>query len=478
MDEPPLEESEVSPKPTFYAWIVLLIITSIAMLNQWQRYVISYANGWKGDIGSWKAGDPKYEISSEFEQWNKPYGYGILSGLAFTLSYACCGIFAGVLSDKVNRKLMMSVAAILWSVCTLLSGLIHNFWLLYVFRFFLGIFESAFAPCAYGIIADYFHPESRGTANSIYNLGIYFGGALSSIGILLISNIGWANTYSLIGFIGIGTGVLGLVFVLEPKRGKFEKKKTGEAAAKVDTRSPLEKFMNSATEIVANPTCRWACIGASMRFFGGYAIGFYMPKYFGTVYSSNKDTYGIANAFVVSMCGLVSSLTGGILSDKYEQKGYLMTKAYICVFSAVLGIPTIGMCCLFQNSFWFSMISLGLEYLVAECWLSPCITMLLNTISPENKGFAVSAFLFAATIAGTISTALAGAIGSAYSTTTDKENYYLNGWILCGFVIFSYGGSIPFMLLAGKSYTKFKQAEKAEKERLELLAGHNNQNDY
>lgn len=56
------------------------------------------------------------------------------------------------------------------------------------------------------------------------------------------------------------------------------------------------------------------------------------------------------------------------------------------------------------------MVSLGLEYLVAECWLSPCITMLLNTISPENKGFAVSAFLFAATIAGTISTALAGAL--------------------------------------------------------------------
>ena len=72
-----------------------------------------------------------------------------------------------------------------------------------------GIFESAFAPCAYGIIADYFHPESRGTANSIYNLGIYFGGALSSLGVLFIGSLGWAKTYVLIGFIGIGTGVAG-----------------------------------------------------------------------------------------------------------------------------------------------------------------------------------------------------------------------------------------------------------------------------
>jgi len=47
---------------------------------------------------------------------------------------------------------------------------------------------------------------------------------------------------------------------------------------------------------------------------------------------------------------------------------------------------------------------LGLEYLVAEGWVGPAITMVINVISPENKGFAVSAFLFCCTVAGTIST--------------------------------------------------------------------------
>jgi hypothetical protein len=51
---------------------------------------------------------------------------------------------------------------------------------------------------------------------------------------------------------------------------------------------------------------------------------------------------------------------------------------------------------------------LGFEYLVAENWVSPAITMILNTISPSNKGYGVSAFLFFATIAGTISTYLCG----------------------------------------------------------------------
>lgn len=49
---------------------------------------------------------------------------------------------------------------------------------------------------------------------------------------------------------------------------------------------------------------------------------------------------------------------------------------------------------------------LGLEYLFAESWLGPSITMVINTISPENKGFAVSAYLFVATVGGTIATEL------------------------------------------------------------------------
>jgi hypothetical protein len=83
-----------------------------------------------------------------------------------------------------------------------------------------------------------------------------------------------------------------------------------------------------------------------------------------------------------------------------------MGKAYICIISAVLGIPTIALCTLVQSSFWFSLGMLGLEYLFAESWLGPSITMVINTISPENKGFAVSAYLFFPTLAGTIANEL------------------------------------------------------------------------
>lgn len=206
------------PKPKVYAWIVLIMVILMSICNQWQRYAIGYVKGFKatGD----QIDDPKYEITKEYPDFLQYYG--VLSGATFSLSYAVCGIFAGVISDKVNRKVFAGLSCVLWSTTTLLTGLIDSFPLFFLFRFLLGIFESAFNPCAYGIISDYFHPQYRTTANSLYNGAIYLGGALSSLATIMINGLGWRGTYILIGSVGIGAGILGLFFIMEPKRGAFD----------------------------------------------------------------------------------------------------------------------------------------------------------------------------------------------------------------------------------------------------------------
>ena len=73
--------------------------------------------------------------------------------------------------------------------------------------------------------------------------------------------------------------------------------------------------------------------------------------------------------------------------------------------------------------------------------------MLLNTISPENKGYGVSAFLFFCTISGTISSA---ALGAWVNTYDPKNNPKYYGYFICFFVLFSYIGSLPFFVLAGR----------------------------
>lgn len=161
-----------------------------------------------------------------------------------------------------------------------------------------------------------------------------------------------------------------------------------------------------------------------------------MPKFFGAVYPDEIDPdtkevitpyssyYFALNAIIVSLMGLCSALGGGHISDKYEKKGNLMTKAYVCIVAGIGGIPTSCVCLLMTNNFWVSITFLGLEYLVAESWFAPAIAMILNTISPENKGFAVSAFVYLSTMSGTLGTWLCGFLSDKliiYDTVFDPD---------------------------------------------------------
>jgi MFS family permease len=99
---------------------------------------------------------------------------------------------------------------------------------------------------------------------------------------------------------------------------------------------------------------------------------------------------------------------------------------------------------------------LGLAFLLTEGWLGPALTMIINTISPKNKGFAVSAFFFACTMSGTIANILNGWLLNYYDCPCNKTMY---GRALCLICVSAYIISIPFFWLAGHYYTKFKKDE-------------------
>ena len=157
-----------------------------AITNQQQRFLIAYANGFCTDEFS---DDPKRSICASYHRFSDQYG--ILSGPAFSLSFATMSIFGGLIADKFNRRMLIIFACALWSTMSVLSGTVDSFGLFYFCRFGLGVFQSFFNPTSYSIISDVFHKDYRTTANSVFNLGIYFGGGLASMSQALIDAIGW-----------------------------------------------------------------------------------------------------------------------------------------------------------------------------------------------------------------------------------------------------------------------------------------------
>ena len=104
-------------------------------------------------------------------------------------------------------------------------------------------------------------------------------------------------------------------------------------------------------------------------------MAFYLPSYFQHVYVTYDKQFSVLNAVMASILAFLSALAGGILSDMYHSKTY-MAKSYICILSSVLALPPMVLCCIINDQFYVSVIMLGLNYLFAEAWGSPAITML------------------------------------------------------------------------------------------------------
>ena len=100
-------------------------------------------------------------------------------------------------------------------------------------RMLLGVFEAFAPPAAFSLIADYFPPNKRTTANAVLSLGIFVGAGLGSMSTIMIGAVGWRYTYFIVGCIGIAFAVVALLFIRDPQRGRFDPIKKIEPEIKV-----------------------------------------------------------------------------------------------------------------------------------------------------------------------------------------------------------------------------------------------------
>lgn len=117
-----------------------------------------------------------------------PSGVGMVASVsAFTGIIA--SIPAGILSDKLGRRKMLLLSAIVFSTAPFLYLMVTNIWQLAAVRFYHGFATAIFVPVAMALVADLFHKE-RG------------------------EKIGWFSTATLAGRFAapaIGGGIIGFM---------------------------------------------------------------------------------------------------------------------------------------------------------------------------------------------------------------------------------------------------------------------------
>jgi hypothetical protein len=101
----------------------------------------------------------------------------MLGGLAFAALYSTLAIPLALLADRTSRTWVITVSLGVWSGFTALCGFAQNFTQMFLFRLGVGVGEAGGVAPSYALIGDYFPPEKRARALSIYSLGIPVGAA-------------------------------------------------------------------------------------------------------------------------------------------------------------------------------------------------------------------------------------------------------------------------------------------------------------
>jgi hypothetical protein len=114
---------------------------------------------------------------------------------SFFWTYAFLQLISGWLVDRLNVNWVFAGGFFLWSIATIVTGLVHGFFMLLLLRLLLGVGESVAYPSYSKIIALHYREEHRGIANSIISAGLALGPGFGLLaGGLLISRFGLADS--------------------------------------------------------------------------------------------------------------------------------------------------------------------------------------------------------------------------------------------------------------------------------------------
>ena len=341
-------------------------------------------------------------------------------------------LFAGILSDKLGRKLTMVISAVLFSTSALGCALSADFTQLVVYRIIGGVGIGVVSIVSPLYISELAVAQYRGRLVSLYQLAVtvgFLGAYLVNYQLLAWAESGtqlsvdWLNKVFITevwrGMLGMETLPAILFFIIiffipESPRWLIVRGKELKAI------NILEKIYNSITEaksqlketksvLTSETKSEWSllmkpgifkaviigvCIAILGQFMGVNAVLYYGPSIF-----ENAGLSGGDSLFYQVLVGLVNTLTtvlALVIIDKVGRKKLV----YYGVSGMVLSLVLIGLYFLFGDSLGVSSLFLLVFFLfyVFCCAVSICavVFVLLSEMYPTKvRGLAMSIAGFA-----------------------------------------------------------------------------------
>jgi len=239
---------------------------------------------------------------------------GLLGGLAFAIFYTLLGIPIARLADRSQRVNIIAGAIALWSAFTAACGLAANFVQLLLLRMGVGVGEAGLSPPAHSLISDYYAPERRGFALSLYGLGIPFGTMLGAImGGWIADHFSWRAAFLVVGLPGLIIALVIKAFIKEPPRGYSE----GLAARRASGRNvPTPPLGAVIRRLLGNWGVFHLIAGCTLVSLAAYGTATYAQAYYIRQFHVSYTQVGLVFGLVVGSSTAIGTLLGGWLADR------------------------------------------------------------------------------------------------------------------------------------------------------------------
>ena len=255
----------------------------------------------------------------------------LLGGLAFALFYGLLGIPVAWLAERYSRRTIVAVAVTLWSLMTMLCGQAGSFALLFLARIGVGVGEAGAYPPSTSLLADYFPPALRGRACGVLASATPIGVLVGFLaGGFFNATLGWRLTMQAIGLPGVVLGVLILLTLKEPARGATEDKPLTTSSRSFWQGSRLLWQRRGYGSLVA---------AACLFTLGASGSGIWMASFFMRHHGLGSTETGIWMAAVYGAGGLLGSLAGGWLAQRWDRDHSGRSYARVCHWSLCLTLP-------------------------------------------------------------------------------------------------------------------------------------------
>jgi multidrug resistance protein len=243
-------------------------------------------------------------VQAEFHRSDADFG---LVTTAFFWCYMLAAPLTGPLADRFSRRGIMVAGGLIWSALTLLTAVTYNFQELLIRHTLVGIGEATFSTIAPAFLADMFPEHRRGRILSIFYLALPMGTALGYlVGGFLGSRYGWRAPFLVSALPGFVLALM-LLLIPEPVRG-----------AQDHIRPSLER--TTLRGLLSNKAFWSATLGMAMMVFtvGGFQV--WMPTFLVRVRGVPLKDAGVIFGLMTLAAGLLATLAGGWLGDRYLKK--------------------------------------------------------------------------------------------------------------------------------------------------------------